>query len=49
MREMRFSIPDDFRLTEIRIAEEIEGASAEYQAWVRSALADAGKPELLSR
>lgn len=48
-REMRFSIPNDFRLTEIRVAKEIEGASADYQAWVRSALADADKSELLSR
>ncbi|MCI3135287.1 hypothetical protein [Phenylobacterium aquaticum] len=49
VRELRFSIPDNFRLTEIRIAEEIEDASPEYQTWVRSALADAGKSELLSR
>jgi hypothetical protein len=48
-RELRFSIPANFRLTEIRIAEEIKHASAGYQAWVRSAFADAGKSELLSR
>lgn len=49
VREMRFSMPRDFRVTEISIASEIEDASAEYQAWVRSALADVGKSELLSR
>lgn len=47
VREMRFSIPDTFRLTEICIADEIEDASAEYQAWVQSALANAGKSDLL--
>jgi len=48
-RELRFSIPDDFDLTEIRVSEEIMDASAEYQAWVRSALVASGKSELLSR
>lgn len=46
-RELRFSIPDNFRITEIRITEEIEGASPEYQAWVRSALERVGKTALL--
>lgn len=46
-REIRFSIPSDFWVTEIRIAEEIATASLEYQAWIRSTLTDAGKSELL--
>ncbi len=49
VREMRFSIPANFHVTEIHIPEEIEDASPEYQAWVRSALEAVGKTALLSR
>lgn len=46
--EIRFSMPDDFDLGEIRIAEEIENASAEYRKWLTGALAAVGKGELLN-
>lgn len=48
-RELKFSLPTNFRITEIDIAEEIEDASAEYRDWVRSALDAVGKASLLSR
>jgi hypothetical protein len=48
-REFRFSIPDNFRITEINIADEIEDTSPEYQTWVRSALEAVGKTSLLTR
>jgi hypothetical protein len=47
-REIRFSMPDDFDLGEIRIAEEIEEASAGYRKWLTDALAAVGKEALLS-
>lgn len=37
-RELRFSIPPNFRLTEIDVEEEIADASADYRAWVRQTL-----------
>lgn len=49
VRELRFSMPDDFDLTEIRIAEAIEKATPDYQAWVAQALETVGKTSLLSR
>jgi hypothetical protein len=49
VRELCFSIPKDFHVTEIRIAEEIEDASSEYQTWVRAALEIVGKDSLLMR
>lgn len=46
-REIQFSIPSDFDLGEIRIAEEISKASNPYRAWLESALAAVGKESLL--
>lgn len=46
-RELRFSIPEDFALTEIDLDEEMSGASAEYRSWFRDALASLGKADLL--
>ena len=46
-REIRFSVPIDFDLGEIRLAEEISDASEPYRAWLRDALASVGKEALL--
>ena len=47
-REIRFSMPQDFDLGEIRIAEEIEDASADYRRWLAGALAAVGKEALIN-
>ncbi|WP_421931847.1 hypothetical protein [Phenylobacterium sp.] len=49
VRELPFSMPDDFDLTEICISDEIEGADPEYRAWIAHALDAIGKTSLLSR
>jgi len=46
VREMRFTNPKNLRLTEFSVAGQIECASAEGQAWLRSVLADAGSRPL---
>lgn len=46
-REIRFSIPSDFDLTEIRISEEISEASQPYRDWLEAGLAGVGKEALL--
>jgi hypothetical protein len=47
-REIRFSMPDDFDLGEIRMADEIKGASPAYREWLAGALTAVGKETLLS-
>jgi len=47
-REIRFSMPNDFDLDEIRIADEIENTSADYREWLTGALAAVGKEALIS-
>lgn len=46
-RELRFSIPEDFAVTEIDLDEEIGKASAEYRSWFREALTSIDKAGLL--
>lgn len=46
-RQLKFSIPDDFVVTEINISEMIEGASAKYIDWLHKALSAVGKADLL--
>jgi hypothetical protein len=46
-REIRFSMPQDFDVKEICIADEIEAVSPEYRAWVQSALSNVGRSDLL--
>jgi hypothetical protein len=46
-RELRFSIPDDFDLTEIQISRELEDASHGYRKWLAETLTAAGKQSLL--
>lgn len=46
-RELRFSIPVDFTVTEINLDEEIAQASIPYRTWFRGALTSIGKADLL--
>jgi hypothetical protein len=46
-RELRFSIPKDFAVTEIDLDEEISRASAEYRSWFRETLMSIDKADLL--
>ena len=46
-RELRFSFPADFAVTEIDLDEEISEASAEYRSWFREVLASIDKASLL--
>lgn len=46
-RELRFTVPDDFAVTEIDLNEEIQDASGDYREWFRDALTRIGKPDLL--
>jgi hypothetical protein len=45
--ELRFSLPEDFTVTEIDLNEEVGAASAEYRTWFREALAHINKADLL--
>lgn len=47
-RQLRFSVPHDFDLTEISVVEALEGSAPEYRAWVEAAFKQVGKPELLA-
>ena len=47
--ELRFTVPDDFAITEISMSEELEGASAPYRDWVTSEMKRVGKLDLLDR
>ncbi len=46
--ELKFTVPDDFEVTEIRIAEALEGASAAYRKWVKGEMKRVGRLDLLS-
>lgn len=46
-REIRFSIPSDFALTEIDISKEIKDTTAAYRAWLQDALERIGKRSLI--
>ena len=48
-REIQFSIPNDFRVTEISLADEIVKASDAYRSWFRGALERVGKDSLLDK
>jgi hypothetical protein len=47
--ELRFSVPDDFDVGEIDVAEQLAGAGQAYRSWFRSALAGIGKESLVPR
>lgn len=46
--QLRFSLPKNFSVTEIDVAEQIVGASDAYRSWFHSALERIGKTSLLS-
>jgi len=46
--QIRFSMPNDFDLGEIRIADEIENTSADYREWLTGALVAVGKEALIN-
>lgn len=45
--ELRFSLPEDFAITEIDLDKEVSVASVEYRTWFREALAHINKADLL--
>lgn len=47
-RQIRFSVPDDFAVTEIDLEDELDGASEIYKEWFRSELRRIGKGNLIS-
>lgn len=48
-RELRFSVPDDFSVAEIDVAQEIAATSDAYQSWVRGVLEVTDRDDILSR
>jgi hypothetical protein len=46
--ELKFTVPDTFAVTEIRMAEELESASSSYKDWVRTQMKRVGRLDLLS-
>lgn len=46
--ELTFTVPDDFAITEIRMGEKLEGASARYKSWVRRQMKRVGRLDLIS-
>ena len=46
--ELRFSLPNDFAVTEIRLADELSGASTAYRQWFVGELERIGKKGLLA-
>ena len=44
---LKFSIPPDFNLTEISLAEMLEDAASPYRDWIKAELEQIGKLELL--
>jgi hypothetical protein len=47
--QLRFSVPDDFDLTEIDVSCELRGAKKNYRAWFESELKRVGRQTLLSK
>lgn len=48
-RQLRFSIPADFDLTEFKISEKLGGAASSYRDWLTQSLAAMGKEGMLER
>ncbi|MGY2919135.1 MULTISPECIES: hypothetical protein [Bradyrhizobium] len=46
---LRFSVPSDFRVGEISLFEELEGADDEYRAWLAQELKKIGQEKLLAK
>jgi hypothetical protein len=47
-RQIRFSVPDDFAVTEIDLADEVVDASENYKEWFRLELRRIGKQDLIT-
>lgn len=45
--ELKFSVPDDFEITEVRMKEELDGASKQYVEWLRTQMKRVGRLDLL--
>lgn len=48
-RGQKFTIPDDFNLTEIDIADEVSRAPRSYQAWIKREMQRIGQSTLLAK
>ncbi|QPC41557.1 hypothetical protein HW532_01745 [Kaustia mangrovi] len=46
-RQLRFSVPPDFAITEVDLREELQGASDSYRAWFSRELERIGKASLI--
>lgn len=46
--ELKFSVPDDFEITEVRMMDELEGASKQYVDWLRAEMKRIGRLDLLA-
>lgn len=46
--ELKFTVPDDFDVTEIKMAEQLSGASQSYLAWIKKQMKRVGRLDLLS-
>ena len=46
---LKFSLPDDFKVGEINLREELDGADEEYRSWLEQELKRIGKENLLDK
>ncbi|MAU19331.1 MAG: hypothetical protein CMH13_02225 [Martelella sp.] len=46
--QLKFTVPEDFEITEITMIEKLEGASVEYINWIRKQMKRVGRLDLLS-
>jgi hypothetical protein len=46
--ELKFTVPEDFKVTEINMLDELKGSSATYQSWVRNQMKRVGRLDLIS-
>lgn len=46
--QLKFTVPDDFEITEISMLEELEGTSDQYKNWFKKQMSRIGRLDLLS-
>ena len=46
--ELKFTVPEDFKVTEINMLDDLKGSSATYQSWVRKQMKRVGRLDLIS-
>ncbi|MEP3893179.1 MAG: hypothetical protein ABJN52_04195 [Litorimonas sp.] len=46
--ELKFSVPDDFEITEVQMKENLEGASRRYKSWIKTEMTRVGRLDLLA-